>query len=562
VSSLTRSAIALPLVLASTGVVLVAGPPAHAAAGPSLTKAGGVVTITAGTAPLDLYVAESSDNPGSITFGSSPGWGSVTGCVFLYGGTSYADCAGVTSIVVNGGGGDDYLGVVEDVLVPVEAHGGEGDDELFTGGGADRVYGDGGADSVSGDVGNDIVDGGAGNDWFVDGDGGKDTVTGGSGDDRVFGGDGNDNVSGGTGRDEVFGDTTSWWDEESGADTVNGDAGDDQLFPGPGNDVVNGGADDDTADYDGFQEDGVAFRASLDQVANDGPVGDLDNIGPLGDVENLTSPDYTGVGSVTLTGDDGPNALTVKGSDGDVEVDGLGGDDTILTHFIFGEDAHVDGGAGDDEIVDYAEADRTTILGGDGDDTIDGRYGNETIDGGPGSDEITAGFGNDVVDGGPGVDSIQGEDGNDIIEAADGTLDSVSCGKDADIARVDANDVVAIDVVNLCESLTKVQPPKPQVAVPTTKVYRLNPRGVATFRLTNRSDFTVNVAATARTTKKVGSGSTRLAADAAGRLGLKLTRAALATVRKKGSIRATVTFVLRGNGQTAAVKRTVKLVKR
>lgn len=330
-TTLKRTSLALPFLLVTTGVALATAPPAQAAAGPSLTKAGGVVTVTAGTAPLDLYVAESTDNAGQITFGSSPAWGSVTGCVFLYGGTTYADCPGVTRIVINGGGGDDYVGVVEDVLVTVEAHGGAGDDELFAGGGADQLYGDGGADSLGGDLGNDLLDGGADDDQHVDGDLGKDTVLGGAGNDRIFGGHGNDTVSGGTGDDEVFGDGTFWGDDDAGADTVNGDAGDDTLYPGPLNDVVNGGADTDTADYDGFQEDGVDFRASLDRVANDGPVGESDNIGPLGDVENLTSPDFTGVGDVSLKGDDGPNTLIVKASDGNAEVDGLDGDDTVLT---------------------------------------------------------------------------------------------------------------------------------------------------------------------------------------------------------------------------------------
>ena len=190
--------------------------------------------------------------------------------------------------------------------------------------------------------------------------------------------------------------------------------------------------------------------------------------------------------------------------------------------------------------------------------------GSETdavISGGAGADELNGSGGNDLIDGGPGADQILAGSGNDTVESVDGTVDSVSCGTDADTARVDANDVLAVDVLNLCESLTTVQPPKPDVAVPTKSRYRLNARGVASFSLTNNSDFSVNASATAKTTKTVGSGQVVLAGDSAGKLGLKLTRAALRTVKRKGSLRATVTFVLKGNGQTTNVTRTVKFLK-
>ena len=540
------------------GLTALGAPPAWAA-GPIITNSGGVLTVTA-TSAMDLFVSGSGSD---VTLSSSSGaFAGVTGaCTQQFGSASDYLCTGVTRMVVNGSSGIDELTALSSP-VPMEVHGGAGDDELDTGDSDDLVYGDAGSDQIGGYGGNDMVDGGDGDDWQIRGDEGDDIVRGGAGKDHVQGNEDDDDVSGGDGDDEVNGDSGSNYNlDTDGDDILRGDGGDDNLHPGAGDDVLNGGADEDTADYDGFHDDGVSFRASLDKTANDGPIGETDNVGPLGDVENITSPDWSGVDSVTLSGDAGPNVLKVETADGDVDVTGLGGDDEIVTDFIDGDPARLDGGPGNDEIVDYGSVDGTTILGGDGNDTIDGRYGDEIIDGGAGNDSITAGPGDDVVDGGAGTDSIKAEDGNDVIESADGTVDTVSCGLDADIAHVDAADVVAVDVVNLCESLTKVQPPKPSVTVPTTSQYRLNARGVATFSLTNKSDFPVDVTATARTAKVVGSGKATLAASAGGKLGLKLTKAGLAIVKKKGSLRATVTFALKGNGQTSTVKRTVTFKK-
>lgn len=534
-----RTVLALPLALASTALVVTTGSPAHAVAGPTLTNVGGVVRVTSGTDPLDLYLNEPDEHgAGWFRLTTYVDFASMSGCVYL-GGTDYiVECEADRVVITGSAGVDEVLAL--SAPVPLEVHGGAGDDEIAGGSGADLLYGDGGKDAIGGYGGDDTVDGGDGDDWQLRGDDGNDVVTGGAGDDSVMGSAGDDTVSGGDDDDAVYGDSGSGYhDASDGDDTINGDGGDDELRPAGGTDVVNGGPGEDLASYDGLQEDGVTVEISLDRIANDGPEGQNDNVGPAGDVENVKSPEWFGLDEVVLTGDAGPNVLDATFTDAAVSVDGLGGDDEI---WAWGEDdaTELRGGDGNDEFHPSGD---TVILGGAGNDEINGSGGNEQIDGGPGADQILAG------------------PGNDVIESADGTVDTVSCGTDADIARVDANDVVAIDVVNLCESLTKVQPPKPDVTVPTKSRYRLNAKGVATFALTNNSSFTVNAAATAKTTKPVGSGQAALAADSAGKVGLKLTRAALRTVKRKGSLRATVTFVLKGNGQTTNVTRTVKFLK-
>lgn len=553
--SALRLAVALPLALGSTA--LLASP--ALAAGPVISNSGGVLTITA-TAAMDLYVTGTGS---TVQVSSSAGdFAGATGACTSSGSANSYQCTGVVRMVVNGSSAADEVLALSSP-VPMEVHGGSGDDDIATGDSDDVVYGDGGSDGIGPYGGDDFVDGGDGDDWQLRGDAGNDVVNGGAGNDHVQGNEDDDVVSGGAGNDEVNGDNGSNYNlDTDGDDTLNGDAGDDTLHPGAGDDVLNGGADEDTADYDGFHGSGVSFRASLDGAANDGPVGENDNVSPVGDVENVTTPDASGVEDVTLTGDAGPNVLTVENASGVVQVSGLGGDDQIVTDFISGDEpATVDGGTGDDEIIDYASVDGTTLLGGDGNDAIDGRYGDEVIDGGAGNDSILGGDGDDVIDGGTGSDSVKAEEGNDVVESADGAVDTVSCGLDADIAHVDAADVVAVDIVNLCESLTKVQPPKPSITVPTTTKYRLNARGVATFALTNKSTFAVDASATARTSKAVGSGKVTLAASSAGKLGLKLSKAGLAVVKKKGKLKATVTFTFKGNGQSTQVKRTVTFLK-
>ena len=537
-----RPIAALTLAVAASGAFIATAPAAHAATGPTLTRAGGVFTVTAGTAALDVFISPSSSTPGNMTFSDNAWTSAPAGCVFLYGGTSYLDCTGVTKIVVNGGSGADYVSLGDGVVVPSEIHGGLGDDDLHGGDGNDKMYGDGGRDYLLAGPGVDRVEGGAADDYQVRGDEGNDTVLGDDGNDRVMGGPGRDSVSGGVGNDFVYGDCGCvYYEDDDGNDTLNGDAGDDTLYPAGGKDVVNGGAGVDTATYEGFQGVGVTVRMSLDDLANDGPAGEADNIGPLGDVENLTAPDYYQMGPIVLTGNDGPNVIDGGYSRSSAVIDGRGGDDEIVST------------SGQDDAV--------TVRGGDGDDVIHGSYTDEALYGGAGDDEVDGSSGNDKIDPGPGADQVFGGSGNDDIQAVDNEVDTVSCGSDADIARVDTGDVVAVDATSICESLTKVQPAKPNVVVPTTAEYQLDANGAATFSLTNNSAFPVSVAAAANTTKPVGSGSKTLPARTGGSLLLQLNADGLTTVNSRGTLRCSVTFTLTGNGQTTTVKRVVTFLK-
>ncbi|MFO0936980.1 MAG: calcium-binding protein [Gemmataceae bacterium] len=72
------------------------------------------------------------------------------------------------------------------------------------------------------------------------------------------------------------------------------------------------------------------------------------------------------------------------------------------------------------------------IDGGDGNDEIETRDGQDIIYGGAGNDRIKSGKGNDFVDGGSGDDEIQGEEGNDILLGGTGN-DTIEGGIGRDV---------------------------------------------------------------------------------------------------------------------------------
>ena len=199
-------------------------------------------------------------------------------------------------IVVTGNGGADSITVSGRVTVPVEFHGGDGNDYLTGSLLNDRLFGDEGADTLSGGLGDDLLEGGNGNDSVTGGDGndtlyggaGSDTMNGGAGDDFLFAGNDLDrSVDGGEGSDVVFGegpndslgtvpisDTPSSNTISGGngndivvgggaVDSVVGSGGNDILIGGMGADNINGGSGDDiliggSTDYDSaqFESDG------------------------------------------------------------------------------------------------------------------------------------------------------------------------------------------------------------------------------------------------------------------------------------------------------------------
>jgi Ca2+-binding RTX toxin-like protein len=103
--------------------------------------------------------------------------------------------------------------------------------------------------------------------------------------------------------------------------------------------------------------------------------------------------------------------------------------------------------------LDELFGDNATISGGDGDDTIIAGGLNDVINGDAGNDVIHGGNGNDTLTGGGGRDKLFGDAGADLLLAKDGCTDTLDGGAGMDTAQRD-NSATIKDVVLNIESFT------------------------------------------------------------------------------------------------------------
>ena len=120
------------------------------------------------------------------------------------------------------------------------------------------------------------------------------------------------------------------------------------------------------------------------------------------------------------------------------------------------------GTSGPDTLRGTAKADR--LNGRAGADRLFGLAGDDLLIGGAGDDVLIGGAGDDVLIGGAGFDRMFGGPGRDRLRARDGARDLVDCGPGADVAIVDA-----LDVVRGCETVklppAAEEPPPPPAPV-------------------------------------------------------------------------------------------------
>ncbi|MEP1587141.1 MAG: tandem-95 repeat protein [Tateyamaria sp.] len=325
---------------------------------------------------------------------------------------------------------------------------GEGDDDVFGGTGDDQIHGGTGDDILRGEDGEDTINGGAGDDT-VDGGSSDDVINTGDGSDEVIGGDGNDVID--TGNDDLAPDLgfpnddgtpvpgfpfgfaadenpdndLDFVDGGSGDDTISTGDDADTIIGGDGNDVIDGGIDDDSITGDdgsdrivgGEGNDSIDAGLGNDTIfaGNDPDLG-LDQLNIEDDGSNPLFP-----------GDPRPDngRDTVDGGEGDDLIFGADDDDVLL------------GGAGQDTID--GEIDNDFIDGGIGDDSLLGGQGNDTIEGGDGQDFIDGGRNADVLSGGAGDDTILGDNGADVINGGEGN-DFIDGGTGDDTLNGDAGD--------------------------------------------------------------------------------------------------------------------------
>ncbi len=128
-----------------------------------------------------------------------------------------------------------------------------------------------------------------------------------------------------------------------------------------------------------------------------------------------------------IPGNNGDN--TIKGGNGNDTISGMGGDDTLSGGN--GNDV-IYGGDGDDDIEGGNSNDG--LSGDGGDDAIDGGNGDDSIDGGAGDDVIYGGNGGDTLLGGTGNDQLYGQNGDDRLTGGAGD-DLLDGNNGFDIAR-------------------------------------------------------------------------------------------------------------------------------
>src|ERR1700690_2585163 len=275
--------------------------------------------------------------------------------------------AGLDSLVVNGGTGDDIINASG-------LHAGQVNLTINGGDGNDTIPGSAGNDPVIGGRGNDVANLGAGDDVFVWNPGdASDTVDGGAGNDtlRFNGANVNENIdiSANGGRAILSRDV--------GAVTMN--------LNNIENIDVNalGGADTITVN-DLSKTDVKQVAIDLSATPGSGP----------GDGQSDT---------VVINATNGDDVINITDDNGVVKVSGLATDVTI-TGFEAGDRIVINGLGGDDVInaSGLGGAMLFTANGGDGNGDLIGSRGNDTLNGGAGDDILIGNGGQDALDGGTG----------------------------------------------------------------------------------------------------------------------------------------------------------------
>ena len=243
----------------------------------------------------------------------------LLGCS-VSGHTISCPAAGVSSVVINGGPGDDRVTVGSTSASSVVINGGDGNDVLAGGAGGDLISGGNGDDLVSGGAGNDVLDGGNGTDTLdysaaaagidvelaagtaQDGDGGQDTISNfenvdGSANADLINGDGNDNVIDGSGGGDVIngGNGDDTLSGGAGNDAISGGNGNDTISGGAGNDFIDGGNGTDTIDYSaaaaGIDIDLATATASQDGDGGQDTIYNVENVTGSAQADTIAARD-------------------------------------------------------------------------------------------------------------------------------------------------------------------------------------------------------------------------------------------------------------------------------
>ncbi|HET9516594.1 MAG TPA: calcium-binding protein, partial [Actinoplanes sp.] len=376
--------------------------PALAAAGGTAKVSGSTVIYTAKAGVANNAVVTRSGNV--VTIKDQAGVTAGAGCRAVRGDVKRVRCttSGKPKLVkVTLGDENDTFEQLADIAATVSA--GTGDDTLDGGPKADTLLGGEGNDSLTGGSGDDTLDGGLGRDT-MNGGSGRDVVTYAT---RSASVEANLSFTEGNAGEPEERDTIAGNVEDlvggSGADNLRGNAlknridggpGNDYIFGTPGKDELLGGAGDDTISSD-------ARGAKL----NGGPGKDELRGGAASDIL-----------------DGGPDDDLLRGWLGaDTLIGGSGFDTSTYYKHPAAVIVDIDGAKGDDGAPDEGDTTATDIekvVGSHHDDQLTGGNGNDHLDGYFGNDRLNGGGGDDTLYGDYGTDRLNGGDGNDTLDGA------------------------------------------------------------------------------------------------------------------------------------------------
>ena len=273
----------------------------------------------------------------------------------------------------------------------------------------------------------ETINGNATNELIL-GFGGVDTLNGGGGGDAIFGGAGGDTMSGGAGADLLFGG--------DGADVLSGDGGADSLFGDAGNDIFNYVIGDGTDSFDGGADsDTLNITAGnandrLDVIFDGTRIIEVQG-GAVTSIESITAAlgGNAGAGD-TLSYDPAGAGVTTAG----VTVNLGAGTASGFTS------------------VSQIE----NVIGGDGNDTLTGDNGANTLTGGAGNDTLEGGLGADTLSGNAGDDTFVGFAGADTVNGGANTDTIVLNATSTDLNAAANAQISAIEQITALGALTGV----------------------------------------------------------------------------------------------------------
>jgi hypothetical protein len=214
----------------------------------------------------------------------------------------------------------------------------------------------------------------------------------------------------------------------AGDDLLAGWKGDDQLRGGLGNDTMIGGRGNDTYSVDSAGD-------QIFELANKGTDTVRTTLAGYTLGSNLENLAFIGAGNFKGTGNVRSNLIS-----------GRGGDDTL------------DGKEGNDRLI--GANGRDTLAGGDGNDTLEGGSGRDRLAGGAGADvlfgrefndRLDGGAGHDALDGGSGQDTLIGGVGNDMIDGGSGNDTAIFSGLKDDYSIMIVDGKVEVVDQNLAD---------------------------------------------------------------------------------------------------------------